>query len=58
MTLSDLLNELEDAGMIDINNDAEIEGRYTDIDTWLYERGIDSETPIPMWNEDAQAWEV
>ncbi len=58
MTLSDLLNELEDAGMIDINNDSEIEGRYMDIDTWLHERGIDSDTPIPVWNEDAQAWEI
>jgi len=28
------------------------------IRSWLYAEGYDPETPIPTWNDDAQAWEI
>lgn len=58
MTLGELIAELEQAGLIKITGRPSTDGKGLELNDWLDTRGIDPETPIPVWNPDAEAWEV
>lgn len=53
MTLRKLLQTLSDDGMIEGPGD--VDDLCMVLDTTY---NVDPETPIPVWNPEAQAWEV
>lgn len=57
MSIGELISEMRDAGLIvATGNPDKVHG--LELNAWLDRRGVDADTPIPTWNEDAQAWEV
>lgn len=53
LALGELIRELVEVGIVSLHAPEGVE-----LNTWLDQRGVDPETPVPVWNEDAQAWEV
>ena len=53
MNLGELIAELAHAGIVSLHEVEDVT-----LNDWLDSRGVDTETPIPVWNQTAQAWEV
>lgn len=63
MNIGELISTLDAVGLISITGR---ESRWSDnpeengleLNDWLDKKGVDPESPIPAWNEEAQAWEL
>lgn len=55
MTINQLINTLDEMGWITVNDRDALDAA---LDATTGALGVDGETPIPIWNPDAEAWEV